>query len=87
MKKGLRAKFTQYDKLKNVLLGTGESELIEDSPNDYQWGCGRNGTGQNLLGKALMDIRNELNGRNVEIQVEKKLKVSNQKSITSFFAK
>ena len=60
MKTALRAKFTQHENLKKILLDTGDRELIEDSPTDYQWGCGQDGTGQNLLGKALVEIRTEL---------------------------
>jgi len=73
MKKALRAKFTQHEKLKKLLLGTENADIIEDAPNDYQWGCGKDGSGQNLLGKALMDIREELKST-VQVQkpVEKK---------------
>ncbi len=60
MKTALRAKFTQHEDLKKILLGTEDRELIEDSADDYQWGCGKDGTGQNLLGKALVEIRAEL---------------------------
>jgi hypothetical protein len=60
MEKAVRAKFTQNEKLKKFLLKSGDKILIEDSPNDYIWGCGRDDTGQNLLGKILMKIREEL---------------------------
>lgn len=56
----LRAKFGQSKSLGELLLETGDEELIEDSPYDYIWGCGADGSGQNLLGKALMEIRTEL---------------------------
>jgi len=81
MKKALRAKFTQHKDLKKILLETGDAELIENAPKDYQWGCGSKGTGLNLLGKALMDIREELNGEDVEIPVEKKIKANPISSI------
>jgi hypothetical protein len=55
----LRAKFGQSASLKQLLLETGDEVLIEDSPYDYIWGCGADGSGQNLLGKALMEIREE----------------------------
>ena len=54
------AKFTQNMNLMIRLLETGDEELIEDSPVDYFWGCGANGTGRNELGKVLMRIRKEL---------------------------
>jgi hypothetical protein len=30
--------------------------------NDMYWGCGADGTGQNMLGKVLMEVREELKG-------------------------
>lgn len=59
---GLRKKFDQHPDLKKVLVGTGDAEIYEDSPFDKIWGTGQRGgvgTGQNLLGKALMQIREE----------------------------
>ena len=35
---GLRQKFMNSE-LKEILLGTGKKELIEDSPYDKYWGC------------------------------------------------
>ena len=60
MKECVLAKFTQHQHLQDQLLSTGEEELIEDSPIDWYWGCGANGTGQNNLGKILMEVRKEL---------------------------
>lgn len=54
---GLREKF-KHRYLRAVLLSTGDREIREDSPTDFIWGY-RNG-GQNLLGKALMQVREEL---------------------------
>ena len=51
------AKFTQHKDLQKILLDTGNATLIENSTNDYIWGCGKNGTGKNLLGKTLMKVR------------------------------
>jgi len=40
------------------LTGTEEKEeLIEQTSTDYYWGCGTNGTGKNMLGKILMQVR------------------------------
>jgi ribA/ribD-fused uncharacterized protein len=58
----LRAKFA-VPALGELLLSTGEQLLAEDSPHDPVWGCrDRAGgyTGQNLLGRALMRVRDEL---------------------------
>ena len=60
MEEGLRAKFTQHENLKDKLLSTGEKELIENAPRDYFWGCGAKGSGQNKLGKMLMELRGKL---------------------------
>lgn len=60
MRKALKAKFTQTTSLKDLLLETRDEVLIEDSPYDYIWGCGYDGTGQNLLGKCLMEVRSWL---------------------------
>lgn len=57
---GLRAKFTQNPQLLKLLLSTSSEELIEDSPVDYYWGCGKSGSGKNMLGKLLMQLREQL---------------------------
>ena len=59
MLKALRCKFTQ-EHLARELLKTGEKKLIEHTFNDSYWGDGGDGTGQNKLGKLLMQIRQEL---------------------------
>jgi ribA/ribD-fused uncharacterized protein len=53
-------KFQAHPELCQRLLSTGDEELIESAPNDYFWGCGRNGSGQNKLGQILMQVREEL---------------------------
>ena len=60
MKKCVLEKYVQHHDLREQLLATGDEELIEDSPVDYYWGCGKDGSGKNMLGKALMKIREEL---------------------------
>ena len=56
----VKAKFTQNETLKEKLLATGDSELVEGNDwNDKYWGvC--NGVGKNMLGKILMRVRTEL---------------------------
>lgn len=68
MMTALRAKFTQNAKLKHLLLSTGTAELVEASPRDSYWGEGRDGKGQNRLGKLLMELRNELQMQSVNTQ-------------------
>jgi N-glycosidase YbiA len=56
----LRAKFTQHEELKALLLGTGEAVLVEHTANDSYWGDGGDGSGKNRLGALLMQVRAEL---------------------------
>ncbi|MGI4788453.1 MAG: NADAR family protein [Janthinobacterium lividum] len=60
MREAVRAKFTQHEDIRTILLGTGSEVLIEAAPNDYYWGCGKDGSGQNKLGLILMEARDEL---------------------------
>ncbi|KAF8558128.1 DUF1768-domain-containing protein [Imleria badia] len=60
METALRLKFTQHPDLKASLLGTGDADLVEDSPRDYFWGIGADHSGRNELGKALVRLREEL---------------------------
>ena len=69
MKNGLRLKFNQNQNLKTYLIKTGTKLLYESSPYDKIWGIGFHGRdaintnlnlyGLNLLGNALMEIRDE----------------------------
>jgi len=54
------AKFTQNEKPRKLLLSTEEKEIVENSPYDSYWGCGRDKKGQNKLGKILMRVRDDL---------------------------
>lgn len=56
----LKEKFAQHEDLKEKLLSTGRKKLIEDSPTDSYWGCGKNGKGKNMLGELLMLLREEI---------------------------
>lgn len=56
----LKAKFTQNPELKSMLLATGDNELVEGNRwGDRFWGVCK-GTGQNNLGKLLMELRDDL---------------------------
>ena len=55
-----KAKYICNEDLKNILLSTEDAYLYEDSPFDYLWGVGKSGTGKNLLGKVLMEIRESI---------------------------
>ncbi|MCB5873877.1 NADAR family protein [Blautia coccoides] len=55
------AKFQQHPDLKQALLATGKTQLIEGNTwGDRYWGC-VDGFGENHLGIILMDIRSKLN--------------------------
>lgn len=60
MRKAVRAKFLAYAELKDLLLSTGDEEIIEAAAGDNFWGCGADGSGKNWLGRILMEVRGEL---------------------------
>ncbi|MGG7470084.1 NADAR family protein [Chryseobacterium arthrosphaerae] len=73
VKKGNLLKFSQNQKIRKFLLSTGKKILVEASPYDKIWGIGMLETdhraenpllwnGENLLGFALMEVRDELEG-------------------------
>jgi ribA/ribD-fused uncharacterized protein len=64
-------KFNSHPALKEFLLSTGDAVLVEASPYDRVWGIGMRGEdplvrypaqwkGDNLLGYALMEVRDRL---------------------------
>jgi ribA/ribD-fused uncharacterized protein len=68
---GNEAKFSQHPELKQFLLSTQSTVLVESSPYDQIWGIGmaaeeqniedpKAWKGLNLLGFALMEVRNRL---------------------------
>lgn len=62
MERAVRCKFEQHAGLRELLLSTGDEDLAEAVLNDYYWGTGADGTGQNRLGLLLMRLRAELRG-------------------------
>ncbi len=60
MRRALYAKFTQHPELRRLLLTTRNAEIVENSPIDRYWGCGKDGTGKNRLGVLLMELRDQL---------------------------
>jgi ribA/ribD-fused uncharacterized protein len=68
VRKGNALKFSQHEGLKTFLLATGDKVIVEASPADKIWGIGLTESnpdasdpskwlGQNLLGFALMEVR------------------------------
>lgn len=71
MYRAIYNKFTQYPELKKQLLDTGDKILVEGTPMDPIWGVmikwdddrilnEKNWKGQNLLGKVLMRVRDNI---------------------------
>jgi ribA/ribD-fused uncharacterized protein len=65
-------KFTQNEVMMKILISTGNKILVESSPSDKIWGIGlaendkniydpNYWKGENLLGFALMEVREEIN--------------------------
>ncbi len=55
----LRAKLAQHPEAQEALRKSGHEDIIEDSPTDYFWGEGADGSGKNTLGKIWMKLRDE----------------------------
>lgn len=60
MLRALQAKFSQHADLKEILLSTAGAELVEHTRNDRYWGDGGDGTGCNMLGRLLEQVRADL---------------------------
>jgi hypothetical protein len=67
-------KFNQNKELRIWLLSTGNQLLVEASPTDKIWGiglsvqdayAGKQWDGENLLGKAIMEVREKLHQKNM----------------------
>ncbi len=60
MRTAIKAKVKQHDSIKNILTSTGNCILIEHTKNDSYWADGGDGSGKNMLGIILMEVRNSL---------------------------
>jgi hypothetical protein len=60
MRDAVLAKFTQHPEIGKILLETGDAILIEHTVNDSYWADGGDGSGKNMLGIILMEVRNKL---------------------------
>lgn len=56
----LMAKVKQHSYVAKKLLQTEDYLIVEDSPYDSFWGCGKDLNGNNHLGKLWMRIREQL---------------------------
>jgi len=60
MRRAVTKKFETHEEIAKLLLSTGDSDIVENAPSDYYWGCGKDGSGKNMLGKILMEVRAKL---------------------------
>ncbi len=59
MKRIMRAKLQQHDDVRAALRATDGEVIEKNHPLDYFWGTGEDGSGQNVMGKIWMELRNE----------------------------
>lgn len=64
MQKAVLQKFKTHADIREILLVTGDEVLVENSPIDYYWGCGKDSSGKNKLGQILMEVREILRNEN-----------------------
>ena len=57
MQRAVLCKFQTHSEIREILLTTGDEDIVENAPRDYYWGCGKDGSGQNKLGEILMTVR------------------------------
>lgn len=60
MRRAVLKKFQTHRELADVLRSTENEAIVENAPSDYYWGCGKDGSGKNMLGKILMEVRDIL---------------------------
>ncbi|GHP00586.1 swarming motility protein [Reticulibacter mediterranei] len=63
MRRAVLRKFETHTQLREILLATGEEEIVEKTRDDYYWGCGQDGSGKNRLGQILVEVRTILRER------------------------
>lgn len=84
VKRGVKAKFVQNEDIRKMLLSTGNALLAECSPYDMKWGIGidikdpdrfdiSKWKGKNLLGRILMEVREELR-QEMQVSSDRRLK-------------
>lgn len=60
MTRGTYIKCRTHPEVAEALLTTGDKQILETSQYDYYWGCGRDLRGENVYGKVLMNVREQL---------------------------
>ena len=62
MLRAVTAKFEQHEDMRVRLLATAPCRIVERC-GDREWGDGGDGTGRNLFGKCLVEVRDSLMGQ------------------------
>ena len=57
MREAVEAKIKQHADVRKFLISTGNKPIIESTKNDSYWADGGDGTGKNMFGIILMDLR------------------------------
>src|SRR5688572_15018034 len=52
MRQGVLCKFQTHAELRELLLSTGDAQIIENAPHDYFWGMGRMAVGKTCSVKS-----------------------------------
>jgi ribA/ribD-fused uncharacterized protein len=65
MTRAVYIKCRTHPEVSEALLKTGDTMIVENSQFDYYWGCGRDGRGDNVYGKVLMDVREKVRSEQV----------------------
>ena len=60
MRQAIEAKFSQNRQIRELLIATGDAELVHESSSDLFWGRSSDAIGDNRLGIIIMDVRNQL---------------------------
>ena len=68
MRAAILRKFRTHESPRQLLLSTKDEEIVENSPGDFFWGAGSDGTGLNKLGSILMEIRDQLRRESADTQ-------------------
>lgn len=90
VKNAVFAKFSQNWDLRKMLLETGDKMIVESNPMDRIWGIGMcksdkevmnkmDEWGENLLGKIMMEVREELKGMEFDDEMEDVVVVSEKR--------
>ena len=66
MTRGTYIKCRTHPEVTQALLATGTAQIVETSSYDYYWGCGRDLRGENVYGKVLINVREQLRKENME---------------------